>query len=330
MPPTTITTITQTNSTTYADEVGIQIGLPRLPGETSDAYVKRLNTATRVDTSQDYIGLLNEITLQLGLNIGYVISLVSAIQTWQPTTDYLVGAFVLDSNGNVEQVTAIAGMGQSGFTAPAWNTTVDGTTVDDAGANQITWTNMGPDIITVNIALNGIVITDTITQNTQTVPVVLVDIDDAWTWYQLSDIVAAINAGTVAVATLLGSDGPALKISRQSNVITVIGQTISGQNVNLGFTGILVDSILFNVPVPTYTANTNGTIVFSAPVPSGTQITYQRVVWPYNIIGGDVAILSLLDSAVQQMAQGPNGTMVYQVQQVVQAIVSQDKSYWAE
>src|SRR5271156_52376 len=170
MPPTTITTITQTNSTTYADEVGIQIGLPRLPGETSEAYVKRLNTATRVDTSQDYIGLLNEITLQLGLNIGYLISLASALPGWQANTAYLVGAYILDSNGNVQQVTAIAGTGTTGGTVPAWATGTGVTTIDNPGADQITWTNQGPDILTVNIALNGIVITDTITLNTQTIP----------------------------------------------------------------------------------------------------------------------------------------------------------------
>src|SRR5271156_3024434 len=124
MPPTTITTITQTNSTTYADEVGIQIGLPRLPGETSEAYVKRLNTATRVDTSQDYIGLLNEITLQLGLNIGYLISLASALSPWMSAKAFLVGTFILDSNGNVQQVTAIAGMGETNSTVPVWNTAV--------------------------------------------------------------------------------------------------------------------------------------------------------------------------------------------------------------
>jgi hypothetical protein len=266
MAPTTITTITQTNSTTYADEVGVLIGLSRLPGETSEAYVKRLNNATRIDTSQDYVGLLNELTLQLGLSIGNVISLTSV-------------------SGNP---------------------------------------------LRVDIALNGIVLTDTILLTTQTIPVVLVDIDDAWTWYLLSDVVGAINAGTIATATLLVADGPTIRISRQSNLLTVIAQPISGQNVNVGYPNVIPGSELFNVPVPTYTPNyAAGTFVFSAPVPTGTQITYKRLVWPYNIIGGDVSIYSLLDPAVGQMAQGPGGTMVYQVQEAVQAIMQQDQSYWA-
>lgn len=260
-----VNTITQTNSTTYADELGVLIGLSRLPGESAESYVKRLKTATRVDTSQDYVGLLNEITLQLGLAVASLINLTS-------------------QSGNPLKVSS---------------------------------------------ALTGVVLTDTISSVTQTVPIVKIDIDDAWTWLLLSDVVASINAGTVATATLLDADGPTIKLAKQSNILTVIAQPISGQNVNLGFGGILVGTELFNVPVPSYTLNTNGTIIFSAPVPDGTLITYQRLVWPYKLIGGDVSIISLLDPAVFQMAQGPNGTIVYQVLEAMQTIVGQDLSYWA-
>lgn len=266
MSPITLTTVTQTNSTTYADEVGVLIGLSRLPGEGSEAYIKRLKMATRVDTSQDYVGLLNELTLQLGLSIRKLISLASI-------------------SGNK---------------------------------------------LTVTSALTGIILIDTITLSTQTIPIVTVDIDDAWSWHLLSDVVAAINAGSVATATLLSNDGPTIQLAKQSNVLTVIAQPISGQDVDLGFDGILVGSELFNVAVPTYTLNENGKIVFSAPVPLGTQITYKRLVWPYSLIGGDVSIISLLDPAVFTMAQGPNGTIVYQIREAVQAIVSQDLSYWAK
>src|SRR5271168_585293 len=133
MAPTILTTITQTNSTTYADELGVQIGLPRLVGETSSEYVKRLKLATRIDTSQDYIGLLNEITLQLGLKSSNLISLASV-------------------TGNPLSVVS---------------------------------------------NLQGVVLTDTVTQATQTIPILTVDIDDAWTWSLLSSVVDAINAGSV-------------------------------------------------------------------------------------------------------------------------------------
>lgn len=260
-----VNTVTESNSTTYADELGVQIGLPRLPGEDSESYIKRLKLATRIDTSQDYVGLLNEITLQLGLTTSNLISLTSI-------------------TGNP---------------------------------------------LLVTVALTGIVLKDSITLVTQTVPIVTVDIDDAWTWLLLSDVVAAINAGSLATATLLGSDNPTVQLAKQSNTITVIAQPISGQNVSLGYNGIIVGSELFNIPVPSYTLNTNGTIIFSAPVSQGTAITYQRLVWPYGLIGGDVGLISLLDPAVFTMAQGPNGTIVYQILEAMQTIMQQDQSYWS-
>lgn len=260
-----VNTITEANSTTYADELGVLIGLSRLPGEDSESYVKRLKTATKVDTSQDYVGLLNEITLQLGLTVSNMIGLTS-------------------STGNP---------------------------------------------LTVICALTGIVLTDTMTHVTQIIPIVKVDIDNAWTWLLLSNIVAAINAGSVATAQLLVSDGPTMRLAKQTNTLTVIAQPISGQNVNLGYTGIITSSIIFNLVVPSYTANSNGTLIFSAPLPTGTQVTYQRLVWPYSIIGGDIGILSLLDPAVSTMAQGNNGTIVYQVLEAAQIVVAEDLSYWA-
>lgn len=265
MTTTILNTITEVNSTTYSDELGVLIGLSRLPGEPSESYIKRLKTATRVDTGQDYVGLLNELTLQLGLQINQIISLSSI-------------------SGNA---------------------------------------------LSVMSALTGIVLTDTGTQTTQTIPIVTVDIDDAWTWLLLSDVVATINGGSVATANLLTADGPTIRLAKQSNTLTVIAQPISGQNVDIGFNGIIVGSELFNIPVPSYTLNTNGTIIFSAPLSNGTTITYQRLVWPYSLIGGDVSIISLLDPAVFTMAQGPNGTIVYQILEAMQTIVGQDLSYWA-
>lgn len=267
MAPTTLTTITPINSTSYCDELGVLIGLTRLVGESSEAYIKRLKLATRIDTGQDYIGLLNEITLQLGLSSRLLISLASV--TSNP--------------------------------------------------------------LNVSSNLQGLVLTDTITHTTQTIPIVEVDIDDAWTWNSLSSVVAAINSGSVATAVLLGSDGPTISIANQSNTITILAQSISGQNISLGVNNIIASSVLFNVSVPSYTLNaTAGTIVFSAPVPNGTTITYKYLAWPYSLIGGDVGLISLLDPSLTVEAQGPNGTMVYQVQEVVQAIMDVDQSYWGE
>jgi flagellar hook protein FlgE len=40
-------------------------------------------------------------------------------------------------------VTSVSGTGTTGAAAPAWNKTVGGTTTDNAGANQVVWTNLG-------------------------------------------------------------------------------------------------------------------------------------------------------------------------------------------
>jgi hypothetical protein len=56
---------------------------------------------------------------------------------WKANNAYAVNAKVLDSNGNQEQATT---GGTSGSTAPAWNTTVNGTTND----GTVVWTNEGP------------------------------------------------------------------------------------------------------------------------------------------------------------------------------------------
>lgn len=61
---------------------------------------------------------------------------------WAAGTAYAVGTYRRPTtvNGLRYKVTAIAGTGTSGAAEPAWPTTVGATVVDNAGANQITWT----------------------------------------------------------------------------------------------------------------------------------------------------------------------------------------------
>lgn len=58
----------QINSTTYADLLGVSLGLPRLPGEPASKYFDRLSRAGQSDRSHNYKGLIDEINLELGLN----------------------------------------------------------------------------------------------------------------------------------------------------------------------------------------------------------------------------------------------------------------------
>jgi flagellar hook protein FlgE len=64
--------------------------------------------------------------------------------TWPTSSAVSVGTTVVDSNGNVEKVTSISGTGTTGGAAPLWGTTQGATTTDNAGANQVVWTNLGP------------------------------------------------------------------------------------------------------------------------------------------------------------------------------------------
>ncbi len=58
---------------------------------------------------------------------------------WKASTKYLVNGAILDPNGNMEQVTTVAGDSSTAATQPAWPTTAGATTVD----NNITWINRG-------------------------------------------------------------------------------------------------------------------------------------------------------------------------------------------
>lgn len=61
-----ITNFRQQNSTSYADTVGLQFGLDRLQGESTQDYLKRLEFASRLRREHPYEGELNEVSLQLG------------------------------------------------------------------------------------------------------------------------------------------------------------------------------------------------------------------------------------------------------------------------
>jgi len=71
------------------------------------------------------------------------VALVRATRgTWTASTAYAVNDTVIPTtaNGRIYRATAIAGTGTSAATEPTWPTTAAGTVVDNAGANQITWT----------------------------------------------------------------------------------------------------------------------------------------------------------------------------------------------
>jgi len=71
------------------------------------------------------------------------IALIRATRgSWAAATVYAVNDTVLPTtpNGRIYRATAISGTGTSAASEPTWPTTAAGTVVDNAGANQITWT----------------------------------------------------------------------------------------------------------------------------------------------------------------------------------------------
>lgn len=67
---------------------------------------------------------------------------------WKAATAFALGTLIIDSNGNIQQVTTA---GTSGGTQPAWNVTaITGTTAD--GGGTLVWTNRGNQVSNWGIA----------------------------------------------------------------------------------------------------------------------------------------------------------------------------------
>jgi hypothetical protein len=78
LPAATLSQLTQVNSTTYIDLVGVMLGLARKTGETSDQFALRLQDAARSDRSGTYVGILNELRLRLGIEFQAAIPVSAA------------------------------------------------------------------------------------------------------------------------------------------------------------------------------------------------------------------------------------------------------------
>lgn len=70
-----------------------------------------------------------------------VIRFIGAAPSWQPTNNYVGGALVKDSNGNLQQAQNSGGL--SGTIAPTWNPAMGGLTSDGLASTGVTWKNVG-------------------------------------------------------------------------------------------------------------------------------------------------------------------------------------------
>ena len=256
------TNIQRVNSTSYADVVGLQLGLPRFVGETTTKYLVRLANASRYRRDSSYEGLLEELSLALGLNV------------YQKITVTAAGALI-----------------KTGF---------------------------------------GL-ITITIGSNVHKVPTCVMNADTYLVWRKLSDIVVDLNAIPGVTATLLGEDGWGQQIAVQSNVYLVVGEKVDQQSMSLAHTGILLETVLFSQTLTSsYTLNPAGQLLLSDVPPAGLTVTYQYQVNPYNIVCSDVGLFSLTDPAIATSCVNGSGVLAYQIREFINAVMSQDRCYWAE
>lgn len=93
-----ITQLQQANSTTYTDLIGLQMGLPRLPAETSESYLKRLSAGSGMIRTHPYKGVLNEINLQLGVVPKWYINLALPVGT---AVSISIAGVMVDNNPTV-------------------------------------------------------------------------------------------------------------------------------------------------------------------------------------------------------------------------------------
>lgn len=251
----------QVNSVSYVDVVALQLGLQRLPGETTDTFLDRLYQAANNVRDHTFQGTIDQIAFALGLTVDVGLKVTS----FDPTV--------------VVQVS----FGQMSFT--------QGSTVS-------------------------------------VVPLVTIDSDNYWSWRTLSDIVADINTQTPCQATLLHGDGLGWQLANQSSLNIAVAEPVPGKQNTLLNTGVVVGTERFNTSVPKYTLTSSGSLVFTSTPPANTQVTYVYNLSPFTVAVSQVGAFSLTDPSIAAYAAGKDGTLVHQLREYTQDLLTQDSSYW--
>jgi hypothetical protein len=256
--------IQQVNSLTYVDVAALNLGLSRLPGESSAAFLQRCYQATTRRRDHSYEGMQDEICLQLGLKQWAGISISST------ATDLVIAARI----GLVSLATA----GQ-----------------------------------------------------TTNVPTVTMAADSYWVWRNLSDVVADLNKISGITAKLIGSDGPALQIARQSNLFTVVNESITDQHQNLAHGNIIASSLTFNMGTSGYNLTPqSGSLTLNGAVSTGLTVSYQYIGLPYNLVCSELGLFGLTEPSLATVGVSSDNVLAYQLREAVQAVMSADPSYWTE
>jgi hypothetical protein len=162
------------------------------------------------------------------------------------------------------------------------------------------------------------------------IPLLTITSDNFWSWLNLSDIVAAINAQTFCTAVLSGADGPTWQLPSQTSLNIAVAESATSVQNQLAHAGVVVGSERFNVAVPSYTLTAAGELVFVTNPPANTEITYVYNISPFQLAVSQVGTFSFMDPALATYAAGPSGALVYQLSEYVQDLLTQDPCYWGE
>jgi len=160
-----------------------------------------------------------------------------------------------------------------------------------------------------------------------TVPTATVAADTYIEWRTLADVVADLNQIAGVNATLI-KDVWGYQIARQKNVFLVQNEPISSQQQSLVHTGVRLDTVLFNQVTGTYALTSDGKLSLPGAPQAGLSMTYQYEVLPYSLVCSDIGLFSLTDPAINSLVR--DGVLPYQIREFIQAIMQQDRSYWAE
>ena len=135
---------TRTSANNYCNQIGI--GMSRASDDGSSAATIWIDDLVVYNTSGSaptgYLGD-KRIIMRAPNGPGDVTDFTPLFASWVASTPVVVGQQIEDSNGNVQRVFSIAGTGTTGSSPPTWATVGGVQTVDNAGANQVTWVVVG-------------------------------------------------------------------------------------------------------------------------------------------------------------------------------------------
>lgn len=247
------------NSLTYADVAGLPLGLPRLAGEATPAYVDRLYRATVAVRNHSYEGTLDALALAFGLDE----SLIGTITAADPD------ALIVLAPGMIR-----------------------------LGATTLYTAVMATDTYLV--------------------------------WKTLGEVFTEINAVAGFTAFLTGNpSAPAFQLARQGNVGVMINEDVAEPVHVCQQAGVIVESVRFNLPVPTWSM-AEGRLTLTGAPPAGLQMSYQYQTRPCGIVASEVGLVSLADPALSAVAVSETNVLAYQVREFIQAVMKTDRSYWTK